>query len=870
MLHVRSECVQTLYASLSGVEKKPSTNTLLLKPPLSEPPLLELPWTGENPGRVYSSMSWTLQVLGNITLYDAEKTLKPERRMVALLTYLALEGSTPRPKLSALLWPDSDDRTARNNLVQTLRRLKKVTGTDLITGEDALKLSDALEVDIAKLNVMSFQGNYQELLTLSGDLLLYDYDDAPEFSDWLFLEREKLNNLRREALSKLIEQFEKENDYVTALNYATTLLQLDPINEETYRLLMRLHYLSGNRNKALKTFEHCKTVLQTELGVEPMLETQQLAADIGIGLLESPIPKPQKTMIPLSVLRPPVLVGREDVWEKLETAWQENKVIFLSGEPGVGKSRLLKDFLDSKGAYTLFEGRPGDGGVPYSTQSRILRQVLNLYEVILGPWQRKELSRLLPELGETPEPLTSETDQLRFYEAQASVFQTAFEKGMKVIAVDDLQFFDEASFKALHFILGKHWGKPNTLQTVLSYRRNELNTDAETLLKDTVQGAPSIILEIPPLDERQVQDLVSSLGIADIEVLRQTLHGYTGGNPLFMIETIKSVLESGSMTLARSAKVQTLLQQRLDKLSQAALRLAWTAAVAQTDFSLELASHLMQQSPFDLAEPLLELEQRQIFMGERFSHDLIFETALVSITAPVKKYLHKQTAEFLEKQSANPARIANHYLGASDQSKALPFLEQAAETAGRDFQLIDAAMFAERIADILEAQNKPDEAFDYLKKARDWLATSSLIEKLENTVDLILKSAHSNNQRAESLHARAEFLIKRKGDFIGGETTAREGLPYADTPLLRSYLFTDIGEALWYQNRLNEALEFFREAVSIDRSANLKTLAASLSNLSLVQQYLGHYQEALKLQEESISLLRQNKKDDDLSVALAN
>jgi hypothetical protein len=51
-----------------------------------------------------------------------------------------------------------------------------------------------------------------------------------------------------------------------------------------------------------------------------------------------------------------------------------------------------------------------------------------LYEVILEPWQRKELSRLLPELGETPEPLTSETDQLRFYEAQAVVFQTAFEK----------------------------------------------------------------------------------------------------------------------------------------------------------------------------------------------------------------------------------------------------------------------------------------------------------------------------------------------------------------------------------------------------------------------------------------------------------
>jgi DNA-binding SARP family transcriptional activator len=655
-------------------------------------------------------------VLGNISLYDAVKTLKPERRMVALLTYLALEGSTPRPKLAALLWPDSDDRTARNNLVQTLRRLKKATGTDLVIGEDALKLSESLEVDIAKLHVLSFQGNYQELLTMTGDLLFYDYDDAPEFSDWLFLEREKLSNLRGEALSKLIEKFEKDNDYSVALNYATTLLQLDPINEETYRLLMRLHYLSGNRNEALKTFGRCKTVLQTELGVEPLLETQQLAADIGIGLLGLPVPKPQKTMIPLSVLRPPVLVGREKAWQQLETAWQEAKVIFVSGEPGVGKSRLLKDFLDSKGAYTLFEGRPGDSGVPYSTQSRILRQVLNLYEQDLEPWQRKELSRLLPELGETPEPLTSETDQLRFYEAQASVFQTAFEKGMKVIAVDDLQFFDDASFKSLHFILSKHWGKPNALQSVLSYRRNELSDSEEALLKDTVQAGPGLILDITPLDESQVQTLLDSLGIANLEPLQKTLHSYTGGNPLFMLETIKSVLESQSQTLRlpSSSKVQTLLQQRLDKLSRGALRLAWTAAIAGTDFSLDLASHIMQQAPFDLAEVLTELEQRGIFIGQRFSHDLIFETALASISTPAKLYLHKQTAEFLEKQNANPASIANHYLEAGLEARATPFLLEAARQQRANFRYVEAVQLFDSAVHILEKQGDRVAVFETL------------------------------------------------------------------------------------------------------------------------------------------------------------
>jgi tetratricopeptide (TPR) repeat protein len=101
---------------------------------------------------------------------------------------------------------------------------------------------------------------------------------------------------------------------------------------------------------------------------------------------------------------------------------------------------------------------------------------------------------------------------------------------------------------------------------------------------------------------------------------------------------------------------------------------------------LELASHITQQPVFDLAEPLSELEQRSIFVGQRFSHDLIFETALASISAPVRVYLHKQMAEYLEKQQGNPNVIAFHYLNASNHKDALPHMIAASD---RSFQLGD-------------------------------------------------------------------------------------------------------------------------------------------------------------------------------------
>ncbi len=814
-------------------------------------------------------MAWQLRILGATSLFGEAQTLHPERKMMGILAYLALEGATHRSKLAGLLWPDADEKTARNNLAQVLRRFKKTTDNALVLGEgsEVLSLPSDVESDAATFKVLAFAGD-QNLLNFTGDLLgSYDFDDCPEFAEWLSSERERLRTLRQNALSSFIKQHEKTGHYQEALGFAELLLQLELLSEEAHRQLMRLHFLGGDRTAALKAFERCKEMLDKELGMEPSQETHALAAEIEFGSL---VPTSQtQSDLPLRVLRPP-LTGREDIWTHMETAWSKAQPLVLRGEPGVGKSRLLQDFLKSQGSYTLFGGRPGDNAVAYSTQSRLLRHLLDSYPVTLEPWQTKELSRLLPEFGETPEPLTSETDQLRFYEAQAAVFQHAFEKGMRAVVIDDLQFFDEASFKALLFILSKHWGKPQSLQTLLAFRKGELRSESESALTELLHANAGVMLEVTPLSEAQEQTLLHSLGITDIEPLEKVLHSYTGGNPLFIIETVKSVLESGSTTLSSSAKVHTILKHRLDKLSQAALRLAWTAAIAQTDFSLELASHATQQSPFDLAEPLSELEHRQIFVDEHFSHDLIFEAALATIPVPVKKYLHKQIAEYLVSKENSSGGVAKHFLEAGEQARALPFLTQAAEFAKRDFQFIDAANFYEQIASILESQHKPDDAFENLKKASNCLGKSTLYEQSERLHDRMFLLARTNDQRAESYHARANYLIEPKADFTAAERMAREGLTYAETPQQRALLLGDLGTVLCFRDRNTEALEPLQEAVRLNRELNSENLGDSLNDLALVLQYLGRYQEALLLQEEAIAFYQQQRKQVDLATGLSN
>ncbi len=124
-------------------------------------------------------------------------------------------------------------------------------------------------------------------------------------------------------------------------------MHLDPLSEGAHRRLMRLLYLMGDRPAALRAYHRCRNLLERVLGVAPLPETRDLAQLIDRGAVDAP-PAPARR-IPLAVLRPPVLVGRADVWAKMEAAWANGQCILLVGPAGAGKSRLMQDFVMSKG-----------------------------------------------------------------------------------------------------------------------------------------------------------------------------------------------------------------------------------------------------------------------------------------------------------------------------------------------------------------------------------------------------------------------------------------------------------------------------------------------------------------------------------------
>ncbi len=395
------------------------------------------------------------------------------------------------------------------------------------------------------------------------------------------------------------------------------------------------------------------------MGLEPLPETQALAREIAQGTVLPAQGPPLRRELPLALLRPPVLSGREREWALLKGAWEGGEAVFLSGEPGIGKSRLMLDFAASRGPWLLMEARPGDAAVPFATLARGLAQVLRDHPALPLPgWARLELSRLLPALAEEPPPpLRSAEGKLRLLAALGEVMRLLGEAGVMTLALDDLQYMDPASFEvAVHLIQRSLSPQQGPFPRFIgSFRSGELSPWALATVQQLAEAGLIFQVELKPLSPQAVGRLLETLNLPGLDPagLAPLLSRHTGGNPLFLLETLRALWQSGGLQrppecLPIPHRVKELIAHRIETLSPAALRLAQVAVVAGEEFDLELATRVLGVGPLDLAGPWAELEAAQILREGRFTHGLIREVLRGGIPAPFWAYLHRQVILALE------------------------------------------------------------------------------------------------------------------------------------------------------------------------------------------------------------------------------
>ena len=750
-------------------------------------------------------------------------------RDAAMLAFLALEGPTTRTRMAALLWPDRGDDMARNALRQRLFQLRRRVACELVVGTDTLSLTRDVTHDLD-----------------TADSVLGDAPHAysAEFVAWLGQQRQRRHDRLRQSLVDLCEMAERAGDWADALVHASELLATDPVSEAAHRRLIRLHYLADDRAAALLAFDRCEQVLKNDVGVAPSPQTLELLQTIERSepsARQAPGSSPRliAPKVPVSVLRPPQCVGREAVWTVLCQARDAGRVVLLAGEAGMGKSRLLSD-LANPGPGTppevlVVAARPGDAAVPYASLGRCARLLLRDFRLLRDPVARQVLARVLPELGD-PAPMTRDDDRARLVQALDALLRSAVDCGLRAFVVDDLQFADDASIELLApLIAAGHSG------WILAMRPDELSAAGRALVDGLGRGAQVQMVNLQPLDRSDIVALLDSLAIAGIggQAQAESLRRRTGGNPLFLLETLKAALTAptgdGSALVAQpgpspliwpsAPNVVRLIQQRLARLSPLALRVARCAAVAGQDLSAPLVAQVLGLRPLDLIDAWAELEGAQVLRDTGFVHDLIAEAASAAVPDAIARALHGEIAMFLEQGQGGPAQMADHWVAAGQPLRAVPHLEDAGMRARDAWCFREAAAFYRRAANILRQAGQRRAAFDAFAAEAEALTEIALDQGLIDCGRALRELADDEGQRAVA--ALVDVLMRVETRRLDeARQVALEALPLAQAaglPDIEAELLWILVMIHWERREVADAVRLTERAIELLRSVDAAT-----------------------------------------------
>jgi DNA-binding SARP family transcriptional activator/tetratricopeptide (TPR) repeat protein len=732
-----------------------------------------------------------------------------------LLAFLAIEGPTPRSQLASFVWPDVDRERARSSLRQRLFRMRRALGLDLLRDGEVTALSADVPTDLDRPDAAAE-------VVLAPLLGGFEWKGDGEAGPWLASRRLQHEDTQLDWLAQRCSEFEAAGQLVAALREAQRLIAARPTFEHAHRRLMRLHHLRGDRAAALAAYERCVQTLDDELGTAPSNETRALARQIDSQL---DTPHGAARAVPVSVLRPPRLIGRQQEWRALQDAWARRAAALVIGEAGMGKTRLVGDFAAAQPGVQTVTARPGDARAPYAVLSRLLQGLLPLLDTPLRAGDAQELARLLPSLGSPPpgEP-DVQAGQARLLTAAQALLARAREPdarhGVTGIVIDDLQFADVASVEAIQHLIGSG----PSLCWLLACRPVELPAETRALCDELRQAHAALELHLLPLAEAQVGELIESLCIdgLDAPALAARLTRHTGGNPMFLLETLKAmVVQPGAVAITGAGplpavgSVTDLIQRRITRLSVDAVRLARCAAVTGQDFSSELASQVLGVRPLDMADAWNELEDAQVFRGGAFAHDLIYEAALASVPAPIATLLHGQIARYLESRGHAPARVAQHWLDAGERERGAEALLTAAKEAGQLLRLREQAELLERAACVLRALGERRRCFEVLLQLQQVLSGVGSAEQRKQVFDGLLSVVDTPEERHAAMIERATGLFNL-GRWNEGLEAARAAVDDAvnrhATDLMTAEARTRLAGGLSILGQTDEAEQQFRLA----------------------------------------------------------
>ncbi|RZV46432.1 MAG: DUF1670 domain-containing protein [Acidimicrobiia bacterium] len=780
-----------------------------------------------------------IRLFGGLTLEAGGQALPPiaSRTARSLLAYLIAHRRTAptRDLLAGLFWPDMVEAQARRRLSHALWQIQSVlseaanlggyieaTPTTIRFNETPETWIDVVEFETAvalvKTDDIPDRSETLDLLVdavrlYTGDLLAGFYDE------WIGLEQERLRQSLFVALKQIVRLSKSWGDFDQALLYARRLALLEPLHEEAHREVMRLCYLLGRPNEALAQYERCASILSSEIGAAPAAETTALREEIALGRQAPIIPLSEGSRSRLFEADGTPLVGRtaerQEIIARMEEALAgQGGIVLLEGEPGAGKTRLLTESAEDanwRGLSVLWGGTGSSGvarpfeGLRHALENGLTElRVRQLVERMDTVWLQA-LAPLLPTVERWAPDLEpgvalrdggEERDRIR--EAFHRTFVALAELTPTMLVLDDLHRVDEDTLWALDALAADLSGTP--LLICIAYRRLELEARPEQwqAVRSLDRSGRHTRIALDPLTQPETRELVRRLmpeGSTGPIVGR--LHDATGGNPLFILETLRAIHErqvsealkppTGIQhldleALPVSGTVFEIISARIEGLPgeprQAARALSASGAGMDIDALAEVCG-MPRTQVLDAVDYLIQAGMVSTSTGRyALSHDQLASVAYESMPAAERPELHRRLAWRLEADGVGDAAILGHHFRRGEvPDQAARFLEQAGQEARR---LNAFAAARDRYAEaLIEAPKVPWAAADL---ARLQLALEQILEVMGDRdgqarlLDELESNAAGNPALVAEITQRRAWLLAATAHFEEAERLALQAL----------------------------------------------------------------------------------------------
>jgi len=531
-------------------------------------------------------------------------------------------------------------------------------------------------------------------------------------------------------------------------------------------------------------------------------------------------------------------VGRETELYQLKQAFfrlrrGEGGICMVEGEAGTGKSRLVEEFrdfvLENRGVFVEGKGLSGGDKSPYVPFKDALSDYLNYFTRYPLDQQKEIMLKVQKAIGDLGRVLFSfstlagkfledipplvelepERESRRFHMVISKFFfALGYKNAPLVLALEDMQWSDESTFELLREMAARIGDYP-VLIILVSRKTGESREDRMRLLAEESRKHRVLYagIELGDFTREEIKEYISLMlkeKPANIEDIASIALEQTGGNPLFIREFIKQMLEKQVIRKQndiwvifreevdpleiKSSLVDILLEQ-LSSLDSGDIKLLSMASVIGREFEIRILSFLSdtkEEEVIEVIDRALRMQLLKQHPAEKgkmiFAHDRLKEVLYEKLGDPEKKEMHFKVAGILEELYREQLEdayfdLAYHYTQAGEKEKAIYYSYQAGLKAGESYAGEEALSYLHKAVDLMEEGGyyKSEEWYRALESmSENYLAMGYNDEAVE-VLEKILEGVEDNKTKVRC-YQKITRAYYNKGDWVNCPRYACHGL----------------------------------------------------------------------------------------------